>query len=205
MNVWRNISVSRASSSPGKPHALVDVAAAHRDGITVIKRFSGGGTVIVDADTQFVSLILNAAATPGTQLFPVPLMQWTGELYGRADAGVFADVPGFTLRENDYVVGERKVGGNAQSISKNRWLHHTSFLWDFRAEMMRYLKHPAKAPAYREGRAHLDFLAPLSRLLPSRDTLPDRVEPALRAMVRIFSKLFFGFCHSLPVTVRVMG
>lgn len=165
----------------------MDVAAAHRDGIVVIRRFSGGGTVIVDADTQFVSLILNAAATPGIQLFPVPLMQWTGELYGGADAGVFADVPGFRLRENDYVVGERKVGGNAQSISKNRWLHHTSFLWDFRAEMMRYLKHPAKTPAYREGRAHLDFLAPLSQLLPSRDTLPDRVEPALRAMVRIFS------------------
>jgi hypothetical protein len=86
------------------------------------------------------------------------------------------------LRENDYVVGERKVGGNAQSISKNRWLHHTSFLWEFRPEMMRYLKHPAKTPAYREGRQHLDFLAPLSAVLPSRDTLPSRVEPALRAM-----------------------
>lgn len=112
------------------------MAAAHRDGIAVIKRFSGGGTVIVDADTQFVSLIFNAAATPNVQLFPVPLMQWTGDLYGGGEGSVFADVPGFRLRENDYVVGERKVGGNAQSISKNRWLHHTSFLWDFRGEVL---------------------------------------------------------------------
>ena len=65
---------------------------------------------------------------------------------------------------------------------ENRWLHHTSFLWDFREEMMRYLKHPAKTPAYRVGRAHLDFLAPLSGVLPERDALPDRIEPALQAM-----------------------
>ena len=56
---------------------------------------SGGGTVIVDSDTQFVSFVLNADATPGLQLFPVPLMRWTGEFYGH----VFApDVPGFRLR-----------------------------------------------------------------------------------------------------------
>ena len=47
---------------------------------------------------------------------------------------------------------------------------------------MRYLKHPAKTPAYRVGRAHLDFLAPLSGVLPERDALPDRIEPALQAM-----------------------
>lgn len=45
--------------------------------------------------------------------------------------------------------GERKFGGNAQAITKGRWLHHTSFLWDFRDERMRLLKHPGKAPEYR--------------------------------------------------------
>jgi len=44
------------------------------------------------------------------------------------------------LRENDYVLGPRKMGGNAQSIIKNRWVHHTSFLWDFDVLKMRYLK-----------------------------------------------------------------
>ena len=41
------------------------------------------------------------------------------------------------------------------------WLHHTSFLWDYRSELMQYLRHPAKTPEYREGRTHLDFLVPL--------------------------------------------
>ena len=36
-----------------------------------------------------------------------------------------------------------------QAITKGRWLHHTSFLWDFQDERMRLLKHPGKAPEYR--------------------------------------------------------
>ena len=46
----------------------------------------------------------------------------------------------FSLRENDYVLGAHKIGGNAQSIVKGRWVHHTSFLWDFDPAKMRYLQ-----------------------------------------------------------------
>ena len=47
----------------------------------------------------------------------------------------------FNLRENDYIYDDRKFGGNAQSISKNRFVHHTSFLYDYNAELMsKYLR-----------------------------------------------------------------
>lgn len=49
----------------------------------------------------------------------------------------------------DYVFDDRKFGGNAQSITKHRWIHHTSFLWDYEVKNMSYLKLPAKAPEYR--------------------------------------------------------
>ena len=166
----------------GKPHQLVDVRRALDDGVRVIKRFSGGGTVIVDRDTQFVTLVMNAAAVPDLALFPRQIMDWTGSLYGGRPHGVFADVPGWQLRENDYVIGERKVGGNAQSISKDRWLHHTSFLWDFREETMKYLTNPAKQPRYRANRSHSDFLAPLKTYLPDRNALATRIEAALEGM-----------------------
>ena len=166
----------------GKPHQLVDVRRALDDGVRVIKRFSGGGTVIVDRDTQFVTLVMNAAAVPDLALFPRQIMEWTGTLYGGRPHGVFADMPGWQLRENDYVIGERKVGGNAQSISKDRWLHHTSFLWDFREETMKYLTNPAKQPRYRANRSHSDFLAPLKTYLPDRNALVTRIEAALEGM-----------------------
>lgn len=166
----------------GKPHQLVDVRRALDDGVRVIKRFSGGGTVIVDRDTQFVTLVMNAAAVPDLALFPRQIMEWTGTLYGGRPHGVFADMPGWQLRENDYVIGERKVGGNAQSISKDRWLHHTSFLWDFREETMKYLTNPAKQPRYRANRSHSDFLAPLKTYLQDRNALATRIEAALEGM-----------------------
>lgn len=50
---------------------------------------------------------------------------------------------------SDYVFGNRKFGGNAQSITKTRWIHHTSFLWDYEVKTMAYLKLPARAPEYR--------------------------------------------------------
>ena len=49
----------------------------------------------------------------------------------------------------DYAFGETKFGGNAQAITKQRWLHHTSFLWDFQDSRMDLLKHPTRAPDYR--------------------------------------------------------
>ena len=56
------------------------------------------------------------------------------------------------------------MGGNAQSIIKGGWLHHTSFLWDYQQENMEnYLLLPDKRPEYRSSRSHKDFLIPLSR------------------------------------------
>ena len=199
----------------GKPHRLIDVAAAHEDDVLVIKRFTGGGTVVVDADTQFVSLVMNGDAIPNVPLFPRPLMRWTGDLYGGVvgtndDTGVFRDLPNWRLHQDDYVVETRselkselkssndrddrddrvdgsaksflKVGGNAQSISKTRFVHHTSFLWDFDIDTMKkYLTVPEKQPAYRENRSHGAFLAPLSRWIADRNALRDRLPGALRA------------------------
>lgn len=66
---------------------------------------------------------------------------------------------------SDYVFGDRKFGGNAQSITKNRWIHHTSFLWDYEVKNMAYLKLPARAPEYRSVfyflLHHLSFLSSL--------------------------------------------
>lgn len=123
--------------------------------LSLIRRFSGGGTVVVDEDTLFVTFICQSNALP-IQPYPSPLMQWTAEIY----RPLFPSAS-FQLRENDYVFGERKWGGNAQSIIKGRWLHHSSLLWDYQPRMMEYLLLPPKTPAYREQRSHDDFLCRL--------------------------------------------
>jgi len=68
-----------------------------------------------------------------------------------------SSLPQFQLRENNYVLGKRNIGGNAQSIVSRGFLHHTSFLWDYDQTNMDHLTLLNKQPDYRGKRSHDDF------------------------------------------------
>lgn len=157
----------------GQPESLIDLKRASSDQIPLIKRFSGGGTVIVDESTLFITFIFNKNDLDLAP-FPEPILRWSGDLYSNA-----WQIPGFRLRENDYAIEEKKCGGNAQYIKKDRWLHHTSFLWDYSEENMSYLLLPAKRPAYRQDRTHKDFLTRLKPYFPQAQTLVERLKTEL--------------------------
>ena len=85
----------------------------------------------------------------------------------------------FELRENDYVIGSRKCGGNAQYIQKNRFVCHTTFLWDYSKERMNSLLIPKKIPLYRQNRSHEAFLCCLKEYFSSKEHLLETIPPAL--------------------------
>jgi lipoate-protein ligase A len=149
----------------GRPDELIDLEAVKRDRIPLIKRFSGGGTVIVDEETLFITFIFEKGTLPIAP-FPEPILRWSGDLYTES-----WQIPSFKLVENDYTIGPLKCGGNAQYIKKDRWLHHTSFLWDYSEKNMDYLRLPAKRPKYRENRPHTDFLCRLKEHASSKEEL----------------------------------
>lgn len=203
----------------GKPDQLLHLDLVRNDNVLTLKRFSGGGTVVLDYDSIWTTLIGRREELV-SEVFPRPIMQWSadaifGPMFERLAAmqeskssnsnhnisskatmvldtkscGVESSrivtvktirippdddsssmkrpaIPKFQLREHDYVLGERKMGGNAQSIGKTGFLHHTSFLWDFQHENMEYLSLPAKRPEYRGDRSHNDFLVKLKDVYP---------------------------------------
>ena len=73
---------------------LVREGPAREAGVQLIKRFSGGGTVIVDSNTIFAGLILNANDLP-VECYPRPIMQWTADFY----ATVFGRYGKFSLQD----------------------------------------------------------------------------------------------------------
>ncbi|KAJ0533090.1 putative lipoate--protein ligase [Helianthus annuus] len=160
----------------GKPAELVEIKPVLEDNIPVIRRFTGGGTVIVDHGTIFVSFICNKDDVADVQPYPRPIMSWSSLLYSQ----VFEGIADFRLRENDFVFGLRKFGGNAQSITKNRWIHHTSFLWDYETRNMSYLKLPKRAPEYRLARDHLDFVCPMKDYISRSDFISRTIDAAGR-------------------------
>ncbi len=156
-----------------KPETVVNFSWPSITKIPVIRRFSGGGCVFVDKNTLFISFIFhkNSFDFP---LFPEPILRWTEKLYKEA-----WEIPHFHVKENDYVIKEKKCGGNAQYIQKERWLHHTSFLWDFKKENMTSLLFPPKTPLYRKERSHLDFLTPLKNHTSSKKALVENLKREL--------------------------
>lgn len=158
----------------GKKEELVDLDKTKKAKIPLIQRFSGGGTVIVDENTVFVTFICQKDLHDFPP-FPEKILQWSAEFYKKA-----LELPNFCLRENDYVLDQLKCGGNAQYLRKDRWLHHTTFLWDFEDANMEYLLHPKKTPKYREARSHLDFLCRLKPYISSKEEMISRIKLSLK-------------------------
>ena len=136
-----------------KPENVVDLERWHHKPIPLIRRFSGGGTVFIDENCVMSSFICNQEDM-GVPCYPQPVFQWCEALYRPIFQGLE-----FSLRENDFVMGNKKFGGNAQYMTKNRWLHHTSFLWDYCNQKMEYLKMPIEVPKYRSSVNTMSFYA----------------------------------------------
>ncbi|OEU23607.1 hypothetical protein FRACYDRAFT_179099 [Fragilariopsis cylindrus CCMP1102] len=162
----------------GKPQKLLNIKNVINDKILVVKRFSGGGTVVMDENAIWTTIIAGRRRKPKLKHdhhddnddnddndevfckpYPRSIMEWTANAVYE-----ITTLPKFSLREDDYVLnGTKKMGGNAQAITgRQGWLHHTSFLWDYKdVNMERYLKLPEKRPEYRSNRTHQDFLVKL--------------------------------------------
>lgn len=176
----RSFCIINQGSSPAivmgissKKEELVDPHKIAQDPIPVIRRFSGGGCVVVDQDTLFVTFIFSKARLP-IEPFPEPILSWSENFYQAAFG-----LPDFLLRENDYAIGAHKCGGNAQYIKKDRWLHHTSFLWNYQPEKMNLLLQPKKIPKYRGSRSHADFLCKLKDHLIDKDRFTKGIKTQL--------------------------
>lgn len=161
------------------PEEMIHLDLIQNKPIQIIKRFSGGGTVYVDSKTLFVTFIFNKE-TDLSRPYPEPILKWGESFYNQ----VFGHQD-FHLNENDYVFGEKKVGGNALYIRKDRWLLHTSFLWDYEIEKINLLKQPSKKPKYRKNRSHKDFITPLKDFYSSPEVLIEKIKERIKVSFEI--------------------
>ena len=137
-----------------------DVCAS--EGIRVLRRASGGGTVLIGPGCLCYSLALplsNFHRTLGVSGVTKLLMERTAVSLREKLAGV--EVCG----TSDLVWNGRKFSGNAQRWLKQSFLHQGTLLYDFDlSKLSRCLAAPTRQPEYRLGRRHEDFVAniPLS-------------------------------------------
>lgn len=137
----------------------VDEAACQADGVPILRRASGGGTVLLGPGCLLFSLVLAFERDPALReirsSYPFILERM---------AQAFATVlPGAAMAgTSDLAAGERKFSGNSQQRKRAHLLHHGTLLYDFDLERIaRYLRSPARQPEYRARRDHGEFVCNL--------------------------------------------
>ena len=134
----------------------VRVDACQEDEVPIVRRSSGGGTVVIGPGALNVTVILPNSAAPGLSAVDLAHRYVLDRIAGALRASERAvAVEG----SGDLTVSGRKFGGSAQRRLRSWFLVHCTILHAFPLERIgRYLAVPARQPAYRAGRTHEDFL-----------------------------------------------
>ena len=139
----------------------VDLEACQRLQVPVLRRPSGGATVVLGP-----GCIMWTVVTPHAEPPPIDAIH-TAMLDPLAAALTAAGRPVSRQGTSDLTVslpeGVRKVSGNALRIRRRGVLYHGTLLDNFPLELIgQVLRHPPREPAYRQRRSHGAFLANLT-------------------------------------------
>jgi lipoate-protein ligase A len=141
-----------------KVAAEVNVAACETRGIPVLRRCSGGGTVVQGPGCLNYALVLRITANG-----PFHNIGVANQFIMRQNRAALEQVmnrPVAVRGHTDLTVGDRKFSGNSQRRRKHFLLFHGTFLLNFDLALIAELLHlPSKQPDYRENRSHEQFLA----------------------------------------------
>lgn len=139
----------------------VNVEACRALGIPVLRRCSGGGTVLQGPGALSYALVLRLGRT--AEFFSIAT---TNRFIMERHREVFATLTGQTsvsvCGHTDLAAGSLKFSGNAQRRRKDFLLFHGTFLLGLDLAMIEaVLPPPSKEPTYRAGRTHREFLVNL--------------------------------------------
>lgn len=159
LRLWENPAPAVVLGSGGSVRIDVNVPACDADGVPVLRRASGGGTVLVGPGCLCFTVVLAYARAPGLDQIG-PSARYVLEFVRRALRHV---APGAAVEgTSDLAVGGRKFSGSAQQRKRRHFLHHGTLLASFDLGLIgKYLNPPERQPAYRAGRPHGEFVTAL--------------------------------------------
>ncbi len=137
----------------------VDESACMAEDVPILRRSSGGGTVLLGRGCLLYTLVLCYERDPAL----TDIRRSYRFILGRISVALAEGVgPIEQAGISDLVVAGRKFSGTAQQRKRSFLLHHGTLLYDMDLSLIpRYLREPPRQPDYRCGRTHLAFVGNL--------------------------------------------
>lgn len=155
--IWIPDKVYIVLGASNHPAQALNMDNVTKDNITVLKRPSGGQTVILTPN----NIIIAAVFFDKNTLHPKDVFQQINKL-------IISSIEKIGIHNlsmmgiSDIAVSGKKILGSAIYRSKDALLYHAVLnLGEPGTTFERYLKHPSKEPDYRQGRSHTDFVTSL--------------------------------------------
>jgi len=137
----------------------VHLEAARAAGISVLRRASGGASIVAGPGCLMYSVVLKYEGREHLRL----LDEVHRHVLGKVLSSLAPLTPGAEhAGTSDLALAGRKFSGNSLRCKRDNLLYHGTLLYDFDLTLIgRFLKMPPRQPSYRGDRQHSDFVSNL--------------------------------------------
>jgi len=158
LRLWELPTLAVVLGSGGSVAIDANVAACEADRVPILRRASGGGTVVIGPGCLCFSLVLSYDRAPGLDQIRASNRFVLNRTQHALAPIISANLEG----TSDLAVNGVKISGNAQQRKRTHFLHHGTLLCGFDLALFtKYLHAPERQPEYRQNRPHAEFVANL--------------------------------------------
>lgn len=155
--IWRPDKMYIILGASNRAEEALFLDNVRQDALTVMKRPSGGQTVMLTPN----NLVIAAIFSDQQVMKPKDVFSMLNKLIisGIREAGM----DNLSQRGiSDIAIGGKKILGSSIYKNKDKLLYHAVLnLGEPASTFERYLKHPSREPDYRQGRNHAEFVTSL--------------------------------------------
>ncbi|MEW4455178.1 lipoate--protein ligase family protein [Bremerella sp. JC817] len=156
LRIWEPTEPLVVIGRASKLEEEVDTEVCRERGIPVLRRSSGGASVVTGQGCLMYAVVLSYERHPELAALDV-CHQY---VMGRIRQAVVHEVPEVNLQGTcDLTLHDRKFSGNSLRCKRSHLIYHGTILYDFDLKLIhQLLRTPPRMPDYREERPHESFV-----------------------------------------------